>query len=55
MIVRFLKPHSFDFFECKARVVRIEINTDNITFSIGVEFIELSEEEEDKLNYYVVK
>ena len=51
--VRFLKPGSFDFFEGKARVVRLEMNIDNKTYDIGVQFIGLTNEDENKLNYYL--
>jgi len=53
--ITFLMPNSFDFFEGKAKVVRTEINPDNKTYDIGIVFIDLNEDDEDTLNYYVTK
>jgi len=51
--IEFLKPNSFDFFRTKARIVRVEINPDNKTYDIGVEFVEMSEEEKSQLDYFI--
>ncbi len=51
--VQFLKPRSFDFFEGKARVVRVEVNPDNKTYEIGIEFLNLNADELKKLNFYL--
>lgn len=51
--IEFLKPNSFDFFRSKARIVRVEINPDNKTYDIGVEFIEMPIEEKNKLDYFI--
>lgn len=51
--VRFLLPKTFDFFESFARVVRVELNPDDKTYEIGVEFIGLTDEEKDKLKYFI--
>ena len=51
--VKFLKPNSFDFFEGDAKVVRVEIPTDGKGYEIGVQFINLTPENEKKLDYYI--
>jgi c-di-GMP-binding flagellar brake protein YcgR len=51
--VKFLKPNSFDFFESPARVVRVEIPSDGAGYEIGVQFIDLTEDDEKKLDYYL--
>jgi len=53
--VTFLIPNSFEFFEGKAKVVRTEINPDNETYDIGIEFADLNNNDADELNYYVLK
>ncbi len=51
--VRFLRPNSFDFFEGNARVIRCEITPDNKAYYIGIEFINLNDEDIEKLNYFL--
>lgn len=51
--VRFLRPNSFEFFEGNAKVIRCEITPDNKAYYIGIEFLELSEENLKKLNYFL--
>ncbi len=51
--VRFLRPNSFEFFEGNARVIRCEVAPDGKAYYIGIEFIELSEENVKKLNYFL--
>ena len=51
--VSFLKPNSFDFFQGRARVVRVEINPDNETYEVGVEFLDLTDSDMERLNYYL--
>jgi c-di-GMP-binding flagellar brake protein YcgR len=53
--ITFLKPNSFEFFEGNARVVRSEYNPDDRSYDIGVEFINLSIEDEKKLDYCLLK
>ncbi len=53
--ITFLIPNSFEFFEDKAKVVRTEINPDNETYDIGIEFADLNNNDADELNYYVLK
>ena len=49
----FLKPNSFDFFEGNAKVVRIEMGSGEKAYDIGIEFLELSESDQKKLDYYL--
>ncbi len=51
--VKFLKPNSFDFFQGDAKVVRVEIPQEGSGYEIGVQFIDLTPEDEKKLNYYL--
>lgn len=51
--VKFLRPNSFDFFQGDAKVVRVEIPESARGYEIGIQFIELSEDDEKKLNYYL--
>ena len=53
--VTFLKPNSFDFFEGFAKVMRIEDNSNDSgpSYSIGLNFFDLSEFDKKKLNYYI--
>lgn len=53
--VQFLKPNSFDFFEGFGRVVRVEENKEGKqpSFSLGLIFMNLSEVDKKKLNYYL--
>lgn len=51
--VRFLHPNSFDYFEGDARVIRCELNDYNNSYYVGIEFIDLGEEEERKLDRFL--
>jgi c-di-GMP-binding flagellar brake protein YcgR len=53
--IQFLDENSFVFFESKARVVRVEINTDNQTYNIGIEFTDMSKEKIKKLEKCLMK
>jgi len=50
--ITFLKPNTFEFFEGFGKTVRIEDNSDG-TYAIGVEFMNLNEDEKKRLNYYL--
>jgi c-di-GMP-binding flagellar brake protein YcgR len=52
--IKFLKPDGLDFFEGDAKVVRVEIPSDSRGYEMGVQFINLSADEEKKLNYYLL-
>jgi c-di-GMP-binding flagellar brake protein YcgR len=51
--VRFLKPNSFDFFEGNAKVVRVEMCVGESMYEIGVQFLDMSDSDQRKLNYYI--
>lgn len=51
--LKFLKPNSFDFFEGDAKVVRVEMGIDDKNYDIGVEFLNLSESDQQRLAYYL--
>ncbi len=51
--VAFLRPNSFEFFEGEAKVTRVEKNPDNKTYSIAIEFVNLSDDEAQKLDFYL--
>jgi c-di-GMP-binding flagellar brake protein YcgR len=53
--IKFLKPNSFDFFQGNAKVVRIELIKENNEYDIGIQFLNLSFEDERKLNYCITK
>ncbi len=50
--VMFLKPNSFDIFDCNGKVVRID-NKKEKSHSVGIDFIGLSDSDKEKLNYYI--
>jgi|GEM_PF-6206643 len=51
---RFINPESKDIFESTAKVIRVEMNADNKTYDIGIEFIDLNDEEEKNLNHFLL-
>lgn len=53
--IQFLDHNSFVFFESEARVVRVELNPDNQTYNIGIEFINMSKEDTKKLSNYLME
>lgn len=53
--VSFLQPNTFDIFKGNARIVRIELEPDNKEYEIGVEFIELNDDEKENLNYFLTR
>ena len=50
--VTFMKPNSFDFFKGIGKVVRVEQEADG-SYKIAISFVNLSEDDMKKLNYYV--
>jgi len=50
--VVFLKPNTFDMFQGNGRIIRMEDNGDK-TYSLAIEFIDLSDSEKIKLDYYI--
>jgi hypothetical protein len=52
--IRFLQPNSFEFFEGHARVVRVEVNPD-MTYDIGIEFIDSTDDSTRRLDYFIKK
>ncbi|MBN2531589.1 MAG: PilZ domain-containing protein [Spirochaetales bacterium] len=53
--IQFLDQNSFVFFESEARVIRVEINPDNQTYSIGIEFINMNKKDRKKLKRYLIE
>ncbi|MDY6933874.1 MAG: PilZ domain-containing protein [Spirochaetota bacterium] len=51
--VRFLRPNSFEFFEGDAKVVRCELSKNDTSYYLGIEFINLTKKEKQKLDYYL--
>jgi c-di-GMP-binding flagellar brake protein YcgR len=50
--VTFLKPNTFEFFEGFGKVVRSDDTADG-SFLIGIDFIDLNDQEKMKLDYYI--
>jgi len=50
--ITFLKPNTFEFFEGHGKIVRIVESTPESTL-IGVEFVDMSESDKKKLDYYL--
>ena len=54
--IKFIKPKSFEFFQGKAKVAWCEEHkTEKGRFSIGVEFIEMTDEDNRELDFYLRK
>jgi c-di-GMP-binding flagellar brake protein YcgR len=53
--IQFLDQNSFIFFENKARVARVERNPDNQTYSIGIEFINMSRKDRKDLEHQLME
>ncbi len=51
--IKFLKPNSLDFFEVDAKIIRITESSEKGHYDIAIQFLNLSEEEEKKLNYFL--
>lgn len=51
--VRFLRPNSFEFFEGNAKVIRCELSPNSKYYYIGIEFINLKEDDIQKLDYFL--
>lgn len=51
--IRFLRPNSFEFFEGNAKVTRCELSPNSKFYYIGIEFIDLTEEDVKKLDYFL--
>ena len=51
--VRFLRPNSFEFFVGNAKVTRCELSPNGKYYYIGIEFIDLKEEDIKKLDYFL--
>ncbi len=52
VIITFMKPNSFDFFKGNGTVVRMDENADG-TFKIAINFIDLSHDDMQLLDYYI--
>jgi c-di-GMP-binding flagellar brake protein YcgR len=52
--VRFYNEASKDSFESIAKVVRVEMNDYDNSYDIGINFINLEKEKENKLNTYLI-
>ncbi len=52
--VKFYDKNSTDSFESGGRVVRVEMNPDNKSYEIGIEFLNLDEANVAKLNAYLI-
>ena len=50
--IRFLKPNSFDFFESKGKVVRVQKKQDGM-YDVAVNFENLTEVDKKNLDYYL--
>ncbi|HOT44520.1 MAG TPA: PilZ domain-containing protein [Spirochaetota bacterium] len=50
--ITFMKPNTFDFFKGPGKVVRIDDNTDG-TYKIAINFINLSHDDKQMLDYYI--
>ncbi|MCU0289940.1 MAG: PilZ domain-containing protein [Acidobacteria bacterium] len=51
--VRFLRPNSFEFFEGNAKVTRCELGPSGKFYFIGIEFLELKDDDIKKLDYFL--
>jgi c-di-GMP-binding flagellar brake protein YcgR len=51
--VKLLKPNTKEFFDSNAEVVRVELNPDNKTYDIGLQFLNLTKDAENKLDEYL--
>ncbi len=50
--ISFLSPNSFELFTLTAKVARVQITPDK-TYEIGVEFLDLNEDDTERLDYYL--
>ena len=50
--ILFLKPNTFYFFDGKAKVIRSE-KSENDTFNIGIEFLNVDSTENKMMDYYI--
>jgi c-di-GMP-binding flagellar brake protein YcgR len=54
--IKFIKPKSFDFFQGNAKVAWCEEHkTEKGRYSIGVEFIDMNDEDSRQLDFYLSK
>ncbi|MCP4600934.1 MAG: PilZ domain-containing protein [Proteobacteria bacterium] len=51
--VSFIEPNTFDVFKGQAKVVRVEKEPSGEGYEIGVEFLNLSEEHQNRIDYYI--
>ena len=49
----FMRPNSFEFVECKARVVRSKLDPDTKLYEIAIEFFDIKEEDKKILDHFI--